>query len=125
MELKEYFENAKGLGVLSTADGQGKVDAAVYSRPHFMDQDTVAFIMPARLTHQNLQANPHAAYLFAEEGSSTKGMRLFLTKLREEKDSKLLAQLRRGRHGSEATERYLVFFKIDKVLPLIGAGEKD
>ena len=125
MELKDYFDNAKGLGVLSTADDKGRVDAAVYSRPHFMNQDTVAFIMPERLTHHNLQSNPHAAYLFAEEGSSTKGMRLFLTKLREEKDSELLAQLRRGHHGREATERYLVFFKIDKVLPLIGAGEKD
>ncbi|MBU1155136.1 MAG: pyridoxamine 5'-phosphate oxidase family protein [Proteobacteria bacterium] len=124
MELKEYFDNAKGLGVLSTADDKGRVDAAVYSRPHFMDQDTVAFIMPDRLTHQNLQTNPHAAYLFAEEGFNTRGRRLFLTKLREEKDSELLAQFRRGRHGREATERYLVFFKIDKVLPLIGAGEE-
>lgn len=125
MQLKDYFENAKGLGVLSTADDQGRVDAAVYSRPHFMDQDTVAFIMPDRLTHHNLQSNPHAAYLFAEDGSNRKGKRLFLSKLREEKDSELLAQLRRGHHGREATERYLVFFKIDKVLPLIGAGEEE
>jgi len=125
MELKEYFDNVNGLGVLSTADDKGRVDSAVYSRPHFIDQDTVAFIMPHRLTHQNLQSNPHAAYLFAEEGFNTRGRRLFLTKLREEKDSVLLAQLRRGRHGREATERYLVFFKIDKVLPLIGAGEEE
>ncbi|MFH2127723.1 MAG: pyridoxamine 5'-phosphate oxidase family protein [Pseudomonadota bacterium] len=125
MELKEYFDNINGLGVLSTADDKGRVDSAVYSRPHFIDQDTVAFIMPHRLTHQNLQSNPHAAYLFAEEGFNTRGRRLFLTKLREEKDSELLAQIRRGRHGREATERYLVFFKIDKVLPLIGAGEEE
>ncbi|MCB2193306.1 MAG: pyridoxamine 5'-phosphate oxidase family protein, partial [Deltaproteobacteria bacterium] len=65
------------------------------------------------------------AYLFAEAGSAVKGVRLFLSKLREEKDSELLAQLRRGHHGREATERYLVFFKIDKVLPLIGAGEDE
>ena len=32
MDLKEYFENTKGFGVLSTADKQGKVDAAVYSK---------------------------------------------------------------------------------------------
>lgn len=123
MELKDYFDKAEGLGVLSTADDKGRVDAAVYSRPHFIGQDTVAFIMPGRLTHQNLQSNPHAAYLFAEEGSKRKGKRLFLTKLREETDSELLARLRRGRHGSEATKRHLVFFRIDKVLPLIGPGE--
>ncbi len=123
MELKEYFERVKGLGVLSTADAQGRVDAAVYSRPHVLGPDTVAFIMPHRLTHQNLQANPHAAYLFAEEGFSTRGRRLYLSKLREETDSELLAELRRGRHGQEDTERYLVIFKIDKVLPLVGPGE--
>ena len=124
MELEQYFAETKGMGVLATADGQGRVDAAVYSRPHFMDANTVAFIMPHRLTHQNLQSNPHAAYLFAEEGSQTRGKRLMLTKLREEKDSELLQKLRRGHHGSEATERYLVLFQIDQVLPLIGGGEQ-
>ena len=34
MELKEYFESAKGVGILATADSKGHVDAAVYSRPH-------------------------------------------------------------------------------------------
>ena len=123
MELEEYFENAKGMGVLATADDEGKVDAAVYSRPHFIDENTIAFIMPHRLTHVNLQSNPHAAYLFAEQGSQTKGKRLFLTKVKEEQDPELIAKLRRGRHGKEDTQRFLVYFEIDKVLPLIGAGE--
>jgi hypothetical protein len=68
MDLKTYFENTSGLGILSTADYSGQVDAAVYSRPHFMDDGTVAFIMRDRLTHNNLQSNPHAAYLFKEDG---------------------------------------------------------
>ena len=67
MSLGEYFEKTKGLGVLATADSKGKVDAAIYSRPHVMDDETVAFIMADRLTHNNLQSNPHAAYLFKEE----------------------------------------------------------
>jgi len=32
MDLKKYFGNKKGLGVLSTADEKGKVNAAVYSK---------------------------------------------------------------------------------------------
>lgn len=123
MDLEQYFKDAKGTGVLATADDEGRVDAAIYSRPHFMDANTVAFIMPGRLTHHNLQSNPHAAYLFAEQGSQSKGQRLFLTKLREEKDTELLSQIRRTHHGDNEDNRYLVFFKIDKVLPLIGAGE--
>ena len=50
MNLYEYFENTKGLGVLSTADGQGHVNAAIYSRPHILDNDTAAFIMRDRLS---------------------------------------------------------------------------
>ena len=123
MELKKYFENTKGLGVLATADGDGKVDAAVYARPHFMEDGTVAFIMAERLTHHNLQSNDHAAYLFREEGPGYKGVRLFLTKVREEKDTELLRRLRRRTYGDDKN-RYLVFFKIEKELPLIGPGEE-
>lgn len=32
-ELKDYFENTTGVGILSTASADGRVDAAVYSRP--------------------------------------------------------------------------------------------
>ena len=49
MELKEYFENTEGRGILATADGDGKVDAAIYARPHFMDDATIALIMRDRL----------------------------------------------------------------------------
>jgi hypothetical protein len=124
MKLSEYFESAKGYGVLATADSAGKVDAAIYARPHFMDEETVAFIMTDRLTHQNLQSNRYAAYLFMEAGEKPSGKRLFLTKIKEEKDSDLLFAIRRKSYGDEDRKGlYLVHFKIDKVLALIGAGE--
>lgn len=126
MDLNEYFENVKGHGVLATADDHGYVDVAVYAKPHIIDRETIAFIMPDRLTHHNLQSNDHAAYLFMEDGPGYKGTRLFLTKVREEKDSELLYSIRSKRYPSEKEEgnpRFLVFFKVDKVLPLIGAGE--
>jgi hypothetical protein len=123
MELKAYFEGTKGHGVLATADSEGKVDAAVFARPHVMDDGTVAFIMPDRLTHHNLESNPHAAYLFVEDGGKWVGKRLFLTKVREEKDTELLYSLRRRSYGDDQEGRYLVFFRADKVLPLVGTGE--
>jgi hypothetical protein len=128
MDLGEYFENLKGTGVLATSDDQGRVDVSVYARPHVMDKETIAFIMPDRLTHHNLQSNNHAAYLFMEEGRGYKGIRLFLTKVREEEDSEVLQSIRRRKYASEKGEeegsRFLVFFKVDKVLPLIGAGKE-
>jgi hypothetical protein len=102
------------------------VDAAIYSRPHIMEDGTVAWIMAERLTHHNLQSNPHAAYLFMEEGPGYKGIRLFLSKVREEANTELLASLRRRKYATEpedAQSRFLVFFKIDNTLPLIGSGE--
>ncbi len=56
MDLKTYFEKTRGTGVLSTADGQGLVNAAVYARPRVLDDGSLAFIMRDRLTHHNLQS---------------------------------------------------------------------
>ena len=124
MDLKEYFENTKGVGVLATADGDGKVDAAIYARPHFMDDGTLAVIMRDRLTHHNVQSNSHATFLFIEDGPGYKGKRLFMTKVREEEDTELLDSLRRKQYPDDEQEaKFLVFFKLDKELPLIGAGK--
>ena len=123
MDLKTYLEQVQGTGVLATSDSQGRVNAAVYARPHFIDEETVAFIMPGRLTHHNLQSNPHAVYLFMEESSKTRGRRLYLSKTKEERDTDLLKSLRRTPRGDDSEPRFLVFFKIDKVLQLIGPDE--
>ena len=124
MHLAEYFESHTGLGVLATSDKQGRVDVAVYARPHVIDDETIAFIMRERLSHKNLQSNPHAAYLFREDGPGYRGKRLYLTKIREETNQALIAQM--SRHdkninppGDDA-QRYLVHFKIETIRPLIG-----
>jgi len=125
MDLDQYFKDTKGTGVLATADGEGRVDAAVYTRPHVMDTEIVAFIMPDRLTHHNLQSNDHAAYLFMEEGGGYKGVRLFLTKMQEETEGELIQAIRRSKYGAACGEEehcfFLVYFKVDRVLPLIRA----
>ena len=124
MELKEYFENTEGSGILATADSDGKVDAAIYARPHFMEDGTIALIMRDRLTHLNLQSNPHACYMFIEKGPGYKGKRFFLTKAREEQDSELLQSLQRRQYIAERDEsKFLVIFNIDQELPLVGSGD--
>ena len=127
MDLKAYFEEAKGHGVLATADASGRVNAAIFGRPHVMEDNSVAFIMPHRLTHNHLQSNPKAAYLFLETGPGYKGKRLYLTKIREEQDTDLLYSLRRRTYSAEKEKqegpRFLVFFQVDQVLPVVGAGD--
>ncbi len=126
MNLRQYFDKKKGKGVIATADSSGKVGIAVYARPHFINEKTVAFIMADRLMHQNLQSNPYACYLFIEEGARYAGKRLYLTRVKEEQDSALIDEIRRKDscpvdEGYKKGLRYLVTFKVTKVLPLIGA----
>jgi hypothetical protein len=122
MKLKEYFAQTTGRGVLATADSEGKVDAAVYAKPHFIDDEIIAFIMADRLTHKNLQSNPHAVYLFMESGEKYVGKRLYLTKTKEEQDGELIYHLLRKKEYKDSA-KYLVYFRLDKVLPLIGDSE--
>lgn len=126
MNLKDYFENSNGIGVLSTSDEKCRVDSAVYARPHITDDGRAAFIMADRLTHRNLQTNPRACYLFKQEGKGYSGKRLYLKKSSETDDEEAINALRRQCHclcvGEEGKKRYLVLFDIEKELPLVGSG---
>ncbi len=126
--MKEYFENAQGIGVLATADADGKVDVAIYAHPRFLndhDDNTVSFIMNDRLSHANIMANPKAAYLFIEEGDEYVGKRLSLTKVGQEDDQEKIKALRRRNLPDDYYEdktQYLVHFRIDGARPLVGDG---
>ena len=127
MDLEQYFKENEGTGIIATSDDRGMVNMAVYSKPHFMDEGEIAFIMTDKLTHHNLQSNGHAAYLFKEKGGGYKGKRIYLTKLREEQDTELLYSIRSKRYPAGADDgksRFLVFFRVDNVLPLIGTGKE-
>lgn len=123
-ELAEYFEQAEGVGVLATAGDDGAVDAAIYARPHILDDGSVAFIMADKLSHQNITENPHATYAFIESGGGYQGKRLHLTKTGEETDPEKIQSLRRRVQPKGCTEssqgRYLVHFQVDRVRPLVG-----
>jgi hypothetical protein len=46
-----------------------------------------------------------------------------MTKIREEEDSDLLKSLRRRQYPDTKREsKFLVFFKVDQELPLVGSG---
>jgi hypothetical protein len=126
MGLKEYFETKRGTGVLATADAEGVIDVALFARPHVLEEG-VGFIMPDRRTHQNLGANPHAAYLFieesAEEGKSYTGKRLTLKKKAEELDTERVRTLRRRTYDDDKRDRYLVLFDVLETRPLVGDAE--
>jgi hypothetical protein len=123
MNLEEYFKDIKGLGVLATSDSEGKVDVAVYSRPYIIDETTIAFSMLEKLSYSNIQSNPKAAYMFAEEGPGYLGKRLYLTMTGEETDPERITEIKKQHQKNREPDekvRHLVYFTVDKIRPLVG-----
>lgn len=127
MKLKDYLEEKQGISILSSADQEGKCTTAIYSKPRIMEDNTVAFIMRERLTYRNIRNNPHAAYMFIENNAGYQGIRLFLTKIREDNNPDIIARMTRRNltpeEDREKGPKHLVVFRVDMILPLIGAGE--
>ncbi len=123
MSLAEYFENARGLGVLATSDAEGNVDLAIYARPYIIDEEIIAFSMLERQSFSNIQSNPKAAYMFVEQGEGYKGKRLYLAKQGEETDpnriKEIKAQHKRQTH-TESAGKHLVYFRITNTRALLG-----
>ncbi len=126
MTLKDYFESRSGICIFSSAAKSGKITAAVYSAPRIMDDGMVCFIMRERLTYRNIVENPHAACMFIEHGEGYQGIRLFLTKVREDNDSGLIDRMTRQNLLPEEDRakgpKHLVILRVDMILPLIGDG---
>jgi hypothetical protein len=125
MTLSEYFDSARGFGVLATTDMSGQVNQAIYAKPYFLNKDdegTCSFIMAKRLSHDNVWRNPSAAYLFIEEGKEFAGKRLSLTVIAEDTDPEKINEVRRCCAPPISVEesKYLVHFHIEGVRPLIG-----
>ena len=122
MTLSEYFENARGFGVLATTDAAAQVNQAIYATPLFLDKNddgTCSFFMSSRLTHDNVEHNPSASYLFVEDGGGYAGKRLSLVIIGEEADSEKIKAIRRRIKielpMSNEECKYLVHFHIEGV----------
>ena len=124
MSLFEYFEEYQGIGILATADPDGMVDLAIYAKPRVVNENTVAFVMGERLSHQNLKSNLQAAYMFVEQGEGYHGKRLYLTKIREEINTSLVAEFVKKQPEicapDDDSNKYVVYFRIENTWPLVG-----
>ena len=124
MNLFDYFEKTNGMGILATCDSDGILDMAIYAKPEVAGELTIAFVMKERLSHQNLRTNPHAAYMFIEEGEGYKGHRFYLTKLREETNASVIEEFIKKQpeiaEPGDDSNKYLVYFHVDNIWPLVG-----
>ena len=109
--------------LLGDYNADGIVDAAVYSRPHIVDDETVSFVMAENRSYANVTGNPSALYLFHGKCDGPErydGVRLTLEMLRISDKPVTMTALRRHHSSGDTTNRHLVYFKVVEVRPLVG-----
>ena len=123
----DYFETHSGTGVLSTCDAAGRVNAAIYARPHVLENGKMAFLMDSRRSWKNISEHPHAHYLFKEDASGWQGRRFTLeVDSVDDSPASLEALCRRCPPVVRAGkgERHVVIFRVVDCRPLVGDGEE-
>ncbi|MFA7563493.1 MAG: pyridoxamine 5'-phosphate oxidase family protein [Methanoculleus sp.] len=130
-KLMDYFNKQPRLGVLSTANKEGKIDAAVFGSPMMVDEKTVVMGLGNNRTFAYLQENPNAVFTIMEQGATLadwKGLRVYL-KMKEYKTSgETLDDYRRkvaeaAGEDAAAMIHASVTFEIGEVRPLIDMGQ--
>jgi Pyridoxamine 5'-phosphate oxidase len=123
MNFSELFQQY-GIGVMATADRDGKVNTAVYARPHVIDATTLVWGMTEGRSYRNIAQNPQASYLFRASGPGFQGVRLELELLRTEESGEMLAQIQQNTNevvgpGAGSNVTHAAWFRVREVRPLI------
>ncbi|PLX76812.1 MAG: hypothetical protein C0615_06265 [Desulfuromonas sp.] len=90
------FRQHSGAGILSSSDGAGAVNAAVFGSLRELDEQHVAIALGECRTLHNLKVDGRAVYLFYTPGETLldwQGGRLYLEAVRFEKDGELFENL--------------------------------
>ena len=123
MNLSTLFRN-QGIGVMATADVFGRVNTAIYARPHVIDETTLVWGMTEGRTFGNISENPHASYLFKELGFGFSGVRIALELIRTEEGGELLEEIQQSTDtvvgpGAGRAVTHAAWFRVVEVRPLI------
>lgn len=114
----------EGFGVLATSSPDGTVNTAVYSRPHIIDQTTLAWGMTEGRTAANIRQNSHASFLFRQGSHGYVGVRIALDLLRIEEEGAMLAMVRARTAevvspAAAAAVCYVAYFAVREIRPLV------
>ena len=130
-KLMDYFNKQPRIGILSTANKEGKVDAAIFGSPMMIDEKTVVMGLGENRTSEYLQENPNAVYTIVEEGEAFmdwKGLRVYL-KMKEYATSGETLETYKKQVARAAGEdaaamiHASVTFEVAEVRPLIDMGQ--
>ncbi|GAB4267702.1 MAG: hypothetical protein Kow0092_21200 [Deferrisomatales bacterium] len=129
-ELMELFNRPDRLGTLTTGDGQGNLNAGVFSALQMVDEDTVVMACGENRSLANMRRHPKAVFLFFQPAAAPwdwKGARVYLDVVKIEPEGDLFDRLVatvRQMAGDQAAEniRAAVTFRIQDVRPIIDRG---
>lgn len=115
------------IGVLATADADGKPNAAYFGSPRLTVDGQLIMGMMENRSLANLEANPYAVFFTVKEapvGFNTPGWRLYLECKQIDREGEVLAQVKKAiaaGAGEEAAARIKagVVFEVTKVRPLV------
>ena len=65
-ELMAQFNSPARMGTLSTSDGEGNINAAVFNSLQMVDEDTVVMAIGDNRSLANMRTHPKAVFLFFE-----------------------------------------------------------
>lgn len=125
---KEFFRQDSPVGTLSTSDGAGQINAAIFGSARLLDDGaTLVLALGDNRTLRNLRQHPAAVFLLARPGatlSAWQGVRLYLQLQRLESDGELFAALQAeterlvGRRAARR-QRAVALFRIEAARPLL------
>ena len=126
-KLREVFNKRPRIGALSTSDGKGNVNVAVFGSPQMIDDNTIVMGIGNNRSYRNLQENPKAAFIIMEPGSTApewKGVRVYLEAVSIETAGELYNKIKEeitNRLGKQAGEmiKAAIRFSITEVRSLI------
>lgn len=129
--LMDYFNKQPRLGVLGTANREGKIDAAVFGSPMMVDEKTVVMGIGKNRTFEYLKENPNAVFTIVEQGETImdwKGLRVYLKMKGYETSGERLETYKKQIAkvvGKEAAAMIhaSVTFEVGEVRPLIDMGQ--
>lgn len=129
-ELVETVNKPGRIGILGTADSQGRPNAAYFGSPRLMDDGTIVMGLSNNRTLKNLEENPLAVFFSITESPvtfTTPGNRLYLKVHDIQKEGPVLDAVKEkiAEHaGPDAAKMIVagVVFEITEVRALVDMG---
>ncbi len=118
------------IGVLATADRQGRPNLAYFGSPRLTPEGTLVVGLGQNRTLANLEQNPRAVFLALESspvGFQTPGWRLYLEVEEIQRQGAVLDEVRSfiAEKAGEQAARMIqagVVFRVEEVRPLVDMG---